>query len=137
MGHVLTRHDDWQTRLQAYLARARKRRFAWGRHDCAWFSFGAVEAMTGVDLMREYRGAYTTPLGARRALLQRGHPSLPDAVTAALGEPVAALKAAEGDIVETAGPALGICTGLHAAVLTPSQGFLMVPPAAWARCWRV
>lgn len=136
MGHVLTRRPDWQQQLHAYVKAAQRRRFTWGVWDCAWFAAGAVEAVTGTDLIADYRGSYRTPHGARRALMERGHKSLPEAVSAALGDALPALKAQEGDIVETAGPALGVCTGMYVAALS-IDGLQMLPPSAWTRCWRI
>jgi hypothetical protein len=61
------RLPDWETRLAAFLEPLRLRAFAWGKHDCCIFTAGAVEAMTGVDAMAEFRGRYSTQIGAKRA----------------------------------------------------------------------
>ncbi|MBB4620123.1 DUF6950 family protein, partial [Sphingomonas abaci] len=66
------RYPDWEARLAAYLEPLRARPFAWGRHDCSTFAAGAVEAMTGVDPMPEFRGRYSTARGSVRALRRFG-----------------------------------------------------------------
>lgn len=43
----------WPERLEKYIAEREKARFAWGVHDCCRFAAGAVEAMTGADLMAD------------------------------------------------------------------------------------
>lgn len=136
MGYVLTRRPDWRERLHAFLDASRKRRFCWGAWDCVQFAGGAIEAVTGVNPSADYRGTYRTPREAITVLRSRGYRALPDAVTDALGEPVRGLQAAEGDLVETAGPGLAVCTGVYAAALGPS-GLEMLPPAAWRRAWRI
>ncbi len=62
------RLSDWEARLNEYIASKRGEAFAWGENDCCTFSAGAVEALTGVDPMPEYRGKYDTALGSARAL---------------------------------------------------------------------
>ena len=64
----MSRLSDWEARLSAYIAEKRGEAFAWGQHDCCTFSAGAVEAMTGVDAMPEFRGKYDTALGSVRIL---------------------------------------------------------------------
>lgn len=48
---VLARLPDWPERLAAYLAHARPLRFTWGTHDCVTFAAGAVQAITGQDVL--------------------------------------------------------------------------------------
>ena len=64
----MTRVSVWETRLSEYIASKRNVTFEWGMDDCCTFSAGAVEALTGVDPMPEYRGKYDTALGSARAL---------------------------------------------------------------------
>lgn len=66
------RKPDWDTRLAAYLEPLRARPFVWGKHDCCTFTAGAVEAMTGIDPIPEFRGRYTTAIGSARALRRYG-----------------------------------------------------------------
>lgn len=83
----LHRLDDWRARLAAEIDRQRREPFAWGRHDCA-IGFGAaiVEAITGVDLARGYRGKYASPKGAAKVLAAAGAATLADFVAQMLPE---------------------------------------------------
>jgi hypothetical protein len=64
----MSRVSDWETRLSEYIASKRSVTFEWGVEDCCTFSAGAVEALTGVDPVPEYRGAYSTALQSARVL---------------------------------------------------------------------
>jgi hypothetical protein len=103
------RLPDWEARLAAYLEPLRLRPFAWGTHDCCIFAAGAVEAITGVDAMAEFRGHYRTRIGSLRALRRFGAGTL-EATLDAKFTPIAASIAQRGDIVMSSG-ALGICWG--------------------------
>jgi hypothetical protein len=134
------RKPDWEARLAAYLEPLRLRAFAWGRHDCCTFSAGAVEAMTGVDPMPEFRGRYSTAIGSARALSRFGRGTL-DATLDAKFETVPASLAQRGDIVMSGG-LLGICWG---AVLFAvgregeREGLVRIDRRAWVEplAWRV
>lgn len=54
------RLPDWLARLSAYIDAVRRKPFEHGAMDCALFSAGAVEAMTGHDPAAAYRGQYLT-----------------------------------------------------------------------------
>lgn len=134
------RKPDWEARLAAYLEPLRLRAFAWGQHDCCTFSAGAVEAMTGVDPMPEFRGRYSTAIGSARALSRFGRRTL-DATLDAKFESVPASLAQRGDIVMSGG-LLGICWG---AVLFAvgregeREGLVRIDRRAWVEplAWRV
>jgi hypothetical protein len=64
----MNRVSDWEMRLSEYIASKRSVIFEWGVEDCCTFSAGAVEALTGVDPVPEYRGAYSTALQSARVL---------------------------------------------------------------------
>lgn len=73
----LIRLDDWHARLAAEMDRQRRDPFSWGKHDCAiGFAAGIVEALTGVDLAKGYRGKYASPRGALKILSASGADSL-------------------------------------------------------------
>lgn len=75
----LHRLDTWRERLAAEMDRQRREPFAWGKHDCAiGFAAAIVEALTGKDLARGYRGKYTSPRGALRLLRDAGAETLGD-----------------------------------------------------------
>lgn len=114
----LERVADWQTALSEYLinVRAANDPFAYGSHDCCTFISGAVEAITGVDPMAEFRGQYDTELGSLRALKRIGKGDLPSTLSdkfPAKGR--AALT--RGDLVFFDGSA-GVCFGSISWVVT-------------------
>lgn len=127
---------DWRLRLRAYLAEA-DRPFEWGTHDCGAFAGGAVAAMTGANPHDEVAGRYRTARGAARALRRAGYGDHIALAAAHLDE-VAPKAARFGDIAMVdgeGGPALGVVTGAHIAVLTP-QGRGVVPLSEAKRVFR-
>lgn len=85
MPEPLRRLDDWRARLAAEMDRQRRDPFAWGKHDCAiGFAAGIVEALTGVDMARGFRGKYASPRGALKLLKDEGAESLHAFVAARL-----------------------------------------------------
>lgn len=103
---------DWRARLAAEMDRQRRDPFAWGKHDCAiGFGAGIVEAITGADLARGYRGKYASPKGAERILRSSGSETLADFVGSLLPE-IEPAFARIGDlgVVDADGPGgQGIC----------------------------
>ncbi|WP_417257347.1 DUF6950 family protein [Celeribacter sp.] len=99
MVQELKRRHDWRGRLSAFLDETRRDGFAWGKHDCALgLACGAVEAITGADLRKGWRGKYKTNKGALRALKKRGFDNVGDAFAAELPEYDNLLMAGVGDI---------------------------------------
>lgn len=108
----MKRLDNWRSRLSEEMDRQRQDPFAWGKHDCA-IGFGAaiVQAVTGEDLARGYRGKYASPRGALKLLAEAGAETLGDFVAMKLPEVNPAL-ARLGDIgvIEADGPVgQGLC----------------------------
>ncbi|MGY4876515.1 DUF6950 family protein [Vreelandella aquamarina] len=69
------RYRDWTTRLHQTIKAASERPFSWGEFDCCTFAADCCVAICGVDPAAEYRGRYTTELGAKR-VLRNTHGSL-------------------------------------------------------------
>lgn len=136
----MKRYEDWPVRLLAVVNAAEKKPFAWGEHDCALMAADCVLAETGFDFAKDFRGRYTTALGALKALRSNGATDLVDYVTQVLGDPVVPTLAQRGDVVmfETAEGhgALGVVVGLEAAAAGP-EGVTWVPLALWKKAWRV
>lgn len=133
-----TRLPDWNARLSAYLAAAARTRFAWGRHDCALFAAGAVEAVRGerpaLDLPSE---GYTSLPAALRVLRKAGYGGLGDLPGRWLEEIHPALAAA-GDVALVADGAhdvLGVVQG-EAIYVLRRDGLGLGPRAAMRRAWR-
>ncbi len=136
----MRRLPDWDARLAAYLEPLRLREFAWGHHDCCTFAAGAVEAMTGVDPIPEFRGAYDDAIGAVQALRTIGQGTL-SATLDTKFDRVAPALAQRGDLVMTSG-LLGICWGSFAIAVGREgarEGLLRLNRTEWvdARAWRV
>jgi hypothetical protein len=132
------RLNDWQARLGAYLADCRARSFEIGRHDCALFAAGAVEAMTGHDPAAEWRGRYTTQRGGLRVLRRAGFRDHIAAVAAQFPEiPVPSALPGDLAVINTDdGPALGVMQGAAIYVLGPG-GLGLMPRNVAARAFRV
>lgn len=136
----LQRRSDWEARLAAYLEPLRLRPFQWGSHDCCTFAAGAVEAMTGVDPMPDFRGRYSTAMGSARALRRIGAGDLASTMSSKF-EPVAAAFAQRGDIIMSAG-LLGVCLGSSLVAVGSQgerQGLVRFDRPGWVQplAWRV
>lgn len=134
----MMRQPDWKLRLIQYLSEAARTPFAPGRHDCALFAAGAVEAMTGMDYARPFKGRYTTLKGGLRILREAGFADAVALAAAWLPE-IAPAFAAPGDlaVIDTAaGPALGVVQGAGIYVLTPDR-LGVVPLLGASRAFRV
>ncbi len=134
------RLPDWEARLAAYLEPLRLRAFAWGSHDCCTFAGGAVEVMTGIDPIAEFRGRYSTARGSVRALRKFGAGDLAATLDGKF-ERVPASLAQRGDIVMSSG-LLGICLGPFLAAVGAEgdrEGLIRIDRAAWVAplAWRV
>lgn len=135
----MSRLPDWQPRLIAYLAAASRKPFTAGAHDCALFTAGAVEAMTGLDPAAKWRGKYKTIKAGVAALRRKGHADHVGYV-ASMFEEVTPAFAHVGDIGVVEGAfgfgALGIVQGEGVYVLT-EQGMAIVSRMNMLRAFRV
>jgi len=116
------RLPDWPVRLHDYVDRVKRLQFDWGEHNCATFTAGAVEAMTGVNLAAEY-GDFHTREGALSVLRCRKLKTLADLAALHLPE-VAVSRASIGDVVAIEfdsefGCVLGVVNGETVLVLRP------------------
>lgn len=132
------RLPDWRPRLVTYLAAVRDEPLVYGRHDCALFVAGAVEAMTGADPAAEFREAYTTLKGGLKRLAAEG---LADhvALVRSLLDEVPPAFAMVGDVAvigEIGTPALGIFEGESILVLK-DPGLGLIPRSAASLAFRV
>lgn len=122
----MTRLPGWQTRLTAFLAQVARQPFTPGRHDCALFAAGAVEALTGVDLAADWRGRYRTLRGGVRVLRRAGYR---DHVELARAHFPVTASPRPGDLAVLPTPeglALSVVQGLH--VYAPAEiGWALVP----------
>lgn len=137
---MLTRREDWPSRLAAALEAARNRPFAWGSHDCGLFAGDCVLAMTDVDPVAMYRGQYADEEGARATMRALSGGGLRTVWNAALGPAMNNVRmAARGDVVlvEVGGvEATGVVAGARVACLSEA-GLVMVPAHRIVAAWRV
>lgn len=90
----IQRLPDWPERLAAYMAAMRPRRYVLGQHDCAQFAAGAVQAVTGRNVLLAQWRDVSEALQVLRA--QRGLRAAVDAVLPRLAVPALAQR---GDVV--------------------------------------
>lgn len=64
----MTRHHNWERKLDEFLNGNSARAFKYGEWDCCLFVCDAIKAMTGVDPAGAFRGYYTTRKGALDAV---------------------------------------------------------------------
>ena len=126
------RLSDWETRLAEYIASKRHEPFAYGKNDCCYFAFGAVEAVTGEDKMSEFRGKYRTLAGSLRALRDIGAGDLEGTMDMKFPTiPVG--NAGRGDIVFFDG-SIGVVAGDFAWFVS-DDGLERVPREYWEKAW--
>jgi hypothetical protein len=113
----MERLPDWRPRLDDYLRGVRGQPFAWGRLDCALFCAGAVEAMTGQDLARGWRG-YRTEAAGLRKLEEAGFVTHVELLASLLPE-VHPSAVNVGDIVVLSGVTLALVQGRLALAIGP------------------
>lgn len=128
------RKSDWEPALAGYIAQHRNAALEWGVLDCAKFAAGAVQAMTGVNPMREFK--YRSEAGAWRSLKKNGFASLADAMDAKFPRIPKAL-AGRGDVVMRDN-CLGVCIGAEGLFLPlEGSGLIRVHRRDWSHAWRV
>jgi hypothetical protein len=137
---MLTRREDWTSRLAAALEEARDKPFKWGSHDCGLFAADCVLAMTDTDPAALYRGQYVDEAGARDTLWLISGGGLRAAWTKALGPAMNNVRMAKrGDVVlvEVGGvEATGVVVGSRVACLSEA-GLAMVPAHRIVAAWSV
>jgi len=122
------RPADWSARLVDYIEQVRHIDFVWGENDCALMASAWVEELIGHDPASDFRGRYTTEMGAIRALKRYGTGTLLSTFEGIVGPVCAPAQVRRGDIVGLVteqGEALGICVGAMAATTGPTGFNLM------------
>ncbi|MXP42995.1 DUF6950 family protein [Allopontixanthobacter sediminis] len=142
----MVRRDDWEARLGRFIADNRARPFEWGQHDCILMACAAVEAMTGFDAAKAYRGQYTDRAGSAKALRELGEGTLLKTVDAVFKRKPPSF-AQRGDLVWFAG-SVGVCMGAQGlfvgeerladkAGLTMREGLIAIPRRDFVKAWAV
>lgn len=128
------RLENWQSKLNKHLQTVGA--FEWGKNDCCMFAVGCVQAMTGVDYGKPYRG-YKTAKGALKRL--EDHGGVEGIATIQLGEPKPIKQAKRGDVVsfKTGDEiALGISVG-DKIVAIGENGLIFLPFDDGINAWSV
>lgn len=142
----MARFDDWESRLGQFIADNRDRQFEWGNFDCILMACAAVEAMTGSDAAKAYRGQYSDRAGSAKALRDLGEGTLLKTVDAVFARKPPAF-AQRGDLVWFAG-SVGICIGAHGlfvgeerladkAGIPMRDGLVAIPRRDFMKAWAV
>ena len=143
---MISKLPNWQSALSAYLTAVAAAPFHYGRFDCGLFVAGAIEAMTGVDVVPGLRETYSdrkSAFAAVRSICGRvTMEALADVLTAKYCMPeVAPAMAWRGDVVQLRQgrtSSLGIVAMHGTEILTPYRGGLLRLPRAHAtRAWHV
>lgn len=128
------KHPGWRHRLTNFLRENHQRPFEPGVWDCAIWAAGAVEAMTGEDHLRGFRG-YRTIAEGKRKLQAKGFDDHVAYVASLLPEVPAAFAQA-GDLAVIEGQSLCIVQG-HLVYMFGVNGFGVRPFTVIERAFRV
>jgi hypothetical protein len=124
----------WEEALSDYISNKRDEPFQYGVNDCCMFAAGAVEAMTGVDPMEEFKGTYSDLRGSIKVLKEIGEGDLETTLDSKFEE-VAISHAQRGDLAffdESVGVIMG-----SFAYFVSDEGLERIPREMWEKCWSV
>lgn len=123
---------NWPQQVAATIKAATVRPFSWGELDCCLFAAEVVKAQTGTDLSADYRGRYSTELGAARVLKKLGGI---DALLDQHFERVPFSQVQRGDVLQFDGPyglTLGVFFGaIWAPTATGVAPVDIIPLTVW------
>jgi hypothetical protein len=128
------RLSDWEQRLSDYLLSKRREPFEYGKHDCAHFVAGAVEAITGENPMAEITKDYKSEIGSLRVLKELGFDNVEQFTDSKFTSTLIGF-AQTGDIALHDG-SLGIVIG-GKAVFVGEMGYTFIDRSEWSNAWEV
>ncbi|WP_247686986.1 DUF6950 family protein [Pseudoalteromonas luteoviolacea] len=122
--------------LQRYLDSCENTPFAWGKFDCCLFVADWLLTRNGVDLAADFRGHYSTAIGAKRRLTRLGFNSIESVFKHHL-KPIETSYAQRGDIalVEWDGELIGGIVGLGYVYCVTNIGLSMLEMSAVNCCF--
>lgn len=124
----MDRLPDWDKRLTDYLSAARDRAYEGRENICGVFAAGAVQAVTGRDILAEYQGRLHEVAEALEQSFDAEFPERPVAL------------AQRGDLAFYA-DSVGVVVGGQAAFVGDEADgrptLVMVPRAQWEKAWGV
>ncbi len=130
--------EDWPERMNAVIEEARDKPFAWGEHDCCLFAADVVQAITGKDYAKEYRGKYKTMRGAYKLLKKKPLAKVLDSRFKRTPFPNRGdVVLIPGSMVGSVQDALGICIGVKVALVSEGGGLDFMPYGGDMKAWSV
>lgn len=144
----LDKHNHWHTRhFNDFLISSATTPFKYGSWDCCLFAADAIKSFTDVDIADDFRGKYTTKLGALKAIKSvTGGSSIEDAVAYCankhgLVEHTFPLMAKRGDLVlvDNSGELIAGVVHLNGrhAISVSESGLVRLPITSVKRSWSV
>lgn len=143
---ALQRQTDWPHKLRLFLISKADSTFAWGTNDCCSMACEWIRLSTGTDVYADFRGQYTTKLGAYKAIKAvtsgTDEEAAAEYVTAKFDMPeVPVLMAQRGDVVlfdAPEGKRLGIVSLFPSrALFLTETGIAYERTADCKRAWKV
>jgi hypothetical protein len=139
----LERIEGWERRLDEVVEGARNLTYQVGQHDCFRFACRAVEALTLVDLYRQWAG-YKTKTEVLRLVAANGGDFTSAISNSVFGcRPSPVRTARRGDILEYtvkmqrgSDQHLAVCVGAYAAGLG-KDGLMFLPLLDCEHVWRI
>lgn len=152
----MTRITDWESRLNAVVAKHQALPGAWGSSDCWMMTMDAIEAVTGERILPALQ-KYKSEADGYRVFRKAGYKlTVEEALADVLGDPISPLMAQRGDvgIIERDGAvSCGVFTSAGFAVrtlyghverrngkrveVTTGADLQFFPPSAAARAYKV
>ena len=130
----MERISTWESALSEYINAKRHEPFEYGVNDCCLFAAGAVEAMTGVDPVPEFRGKYDSLKGSIQALKEIGNGDLESTLDGKF-QSIEIGIAHRGDLAFHEG-SVGIVAGSFAWFVS-DDGLERIPLSMWDKAWSV
>ncbi len=131
------RLDNWPAELNKIIEEHRNKPFFYGENDCCLFAAKVVLAITGIDYAEEFRGTYSSKLGALRII---GRGGMEEFMTRILKtQPKPAYNAFRGDLllyVLEGEDHIAVCLGAKAA-LPVDEGLRFINTDDCVCCWNV
>lgn len=117
----MTRHSDWEDRLNDVVAKHQAMPGKWGTSDCWIMTMDAIEAVAGERILTHLQ-AYASEADGYKVFRKAGYKlTVEEALADALGEPLAPVLAQRGDvgvIERDGGVSCGVFTSIGFAVRT-------------------
>ncbi len=140
MGERLDlKNENWPSILANQIEQAERTPFEWGVNDCCLWSATVVDAMTGVDPAKDFRGLYSTEAEAKIVLESLGTGDIKSIIVSIFGEPIGIKLAQRGDVVLAiidGQQTVGICVGGRTAFKSLT-GLIQLPTLKCDCAWRV